>query len=159
MVSKVPPSPKMNNRNSLPPLFSSSSHLHNHTYTASPLQRALTPPRADAHDLPPFPSVESSIDSAKSGANFHMSGHGLSDSSPSFAGSSHRPQSSVEIYCAGCRRLTYLLQSLGCCDCMGGFCKDCVEALLSEQSRRRAVGCPKCGVIGGKYKPFQFDLR
>ncbi|KMU72794.1 hypothetical protein CISG_03228 [Coccidioides immitis RMSCC 3703] len=63
------------------------------SYTASPLQKALTPPPYEHSgppdtDLEPFPSVESSLDSnsSVSGKNYHMSASGLpppmSDSSP-----------------------------------------------------------------------------
>lgn len=93
-------------RSSLPPAFQSTPglppaqssyprQLQPLSYTASPLQKALTPPPYEHHagppdtDLEPFPSVESSIDSNSSisGKNFHMSTVGLppsvtSDSSP-----------------------------------------------------------------------------
>ncbi|KAF4533994.1 Transcription factor [Lasiodiplodia theobromae] len=35
---------------------------------------------------------------------------------------------------------------------------DCVDVLSSEQNRGRGR-CPKCGTIGGKFKPFQLDIR
>ncbi|KAF2664390.1 hypothetical protein BT63DRAFT_107338 [Microthyrium microscopicum] len=150
-LTPVPPSPRFGNRASLPPLLSA-PHFQNNTYTASPLQRALTPPPPEHNDLQPFPSVESSVDSSKSGQNFHISSHGLSDSSPQFA---HH----VQIYCAGCHRLSVLQQSYACTECICGLCKDCVDAICTDSTRRRAVGCPRCNGIGGKFKPFQLDIR
>ncbi|KAK2766257.1 hypothetical protein FQN54_007774 [Arachnomyces sp. PD_36] len=97
-TTSVPSASK--NRSSLPPAFQSTPGLQSHrpfqplSYTASPLQKALTPPPYEPHggpdnDLEPFPSVESSLDSTStvSGKNFHMSATGLpnsvhSDSSP-----------------------------------------------------------------------------
>jgi hypothetical protein len=148
---QVPGSPHLSNRASLPPLLNPHPHF-NHTYTASPLQRALTPPTADSNDLQPFPSVESSIESSRSGQNFHMSAQGLSDSSPSYP----HP---VQIYCSGCNRLSVLKDSYACTECICGLCKNCVDAISSEQNRRRSPGCPKCSTIGGKFKPFQLDIR
>ncbi|PGH01710.1 hypothetical protein AJ80_08977 [Polytolypa hystricis UAMH7299] len=94
-------------RSSMPPAFQGPSGLPTpqppfrqfaplsySSATASPLQKALTPPPYDLHggpdnDLEPFPSLESSLDSnsSLSGKNFHMSSSGLpgsvnSDSSP-----------------------------------------------------------------------------
>ncbi|EEH47670.2 uncharacterized protein PADG_03754 [Paracoccidioides brasiliensis Pb18] len=121
-VTSAPSTTK--HRSSLPPAFQSSSipglptpqpHYRqlpppSLSYTASPLQKALTPPPYEPHnsnpnpnvadnDLEPFPSIESSLDSTStssisistsiSGKNFHMSSTGLasgtsnnSDSSP-----------------------------------------------------------------------------
>ncbi|KAF2427673.1 hypothetical protein EJ08DRAFT_720684 [Tothia fuscella] len=159
-LTPIPPSPRFQHRNSLPPLLAAHHHFqsNNNTYNASPLQRALTPPPPDMSDLQPFPSVESSTDSKStqqsglSGLNFHMSSGGLSDSSPSFA----HP---VQIYCAGCRRLSILKESFACSECICGLCKDCVDALSTEQLRGRLARCPRCSAIGGKFKPFQLDIR
>jgi hypothetical protein len=82
----------------------------------------------------------------------HGLSEGLSDSSPTY-------QAPVQIYCAGCHRLSVLRDSYACTECICGICKDCVDAISSEQSRRRMAGCPKCAAIGGKFKPFQLDLR
>lgn len=160
----MPPSPKHSNRNSLPPLM---HHPHfqgsmMHTYTASPLQQALTPPPPDMGDLQPFPSVESadSSISKQSGLNFHMSSQGLStsnDASPTFPVAN--PGHLVQIYCAGCRRLSILRDSFACTECICGLCKDCVDALSTEQQRGRLARCPRCATVGGKFKPFQLDLR
>jgi hypothetical protein len=153
----MPPSPKFSNRNSLPPLLAAHHHFNSaNNYTASPLQHALTPPPADMSDLHPFPSVESSIDSSiskTSGQHFHISSTGLSDSSPSFQ------QHPIQIYCAGCRKLSVLKESYACTECICGLCKDCVDALWNEQSRGRAVGCPKCEAVNGKFKVFMLDIR
>lgn len=148
----MPASPRFSNRNSLPPLLAAHHHFQGNSYTASPLQNTLTPPPPDMGDLQPFPSVESSVESSKSGMNFHISSQGLSDSSPTF------PQP-VQIYCAGCRRLSVLKDSYACTECICGLCKDCVDALSSEQSRGRLARCPRCATVGGKFKAFQLDIR
>jgi len=122
------------------------------SYNASPLQNEMTPPPPDANDISLFPSVESSIESAQSGQNFHMSTQGLSNSSPSFT-------QSVQIYCAGCNRLSILIKSYACTECICGLCQECVDVLMSEQARGRAPRCPRCYAVGGKFKPFQLDVR
>ncbi|KAF2838543.1 hypothetical protein M501DRAFT_1004295 [Patellaria atrata CBS 101060] len=141
-------SPNPANRASLPPFAAS----HFQSYTASPLQNTLTPPPPEASDMQPFPSVESSIESSQSGHNFHMTSQGLADSSPNY---SH----AVQIYCAACRRLSALKESYACTECICGLCQDCVDVLVSEQTRGRIARCPRCGAIGGKFKPFQLDIR
>jgi hypothetical protein len=151
-------SPRLpNNRASLPPLLQPPFTNHiGQSYTASPLQRALTPPPGPAATDPnPFPpDVESSIASSKSGHAFHIPSTGLSDSSPQ----STYPHV-VQIYCAACHRLSVLRESYACTECICGLCKDCVDTIYSEQSRRRLVSCPKCAAVGGKFKPFQLDIR
>lgn len=153
-LTPVPPSPQYsphmtNNRTSLPPFFA--SHLH--SYTASPLQNALTPPPPDLSEMQPFPSVESSIESAASGQAFHMPSQALlSDSSPTFP-------FPVQIYCAACRKLSILRDSYACSECICGLCQECVDVLVSEHTRGRAPRCPRCNAIGGKFKPFQLDIR
>jgi len=141
-------SPHMLNRTSLPPFVAAQFQ----SYIASPLQNTLTPPPPDMSDLQPFPSVESSIESALSGQNFHMPSQGLSDSSPIYA----QP---VQIYCAACRRLSILKNSYACSECICGLCQECVDVLVSEQTRGRTARCPRCGAVGGKFKPFQLDIR
>ncbi|KAF2661557.1 hypothetical protein K491DRAFT_710772 [Lophiostoma macrostomum CBS 122681] len=141
-------SPHMFSRASLPPFIASQFQ----SYTASPLQNTLTPPPPDMSDLQPFPSVESSIESAVSGQHFHIPSQGLSDSSPSYA---HL----VQIYCAACRKLSILKDSYACSECICGLCQDCVDVLVSEQTRGRTARCPRCGAVGGKFKPFQLDIR
>ena len=134
-------SPHILNRTSLPPFIASQFQ----SYTASPLQNTLTPPPPDMGDLQPFPSVESSIESAVSGQNFHIGSQGLSDSSPTFT----HP---VQIYCAACRKLSMLKESYACSECICGLCQDCVDVLVSEHSRGRTTRCPRCGAVGGKFK-------
>lgn len=157
LYQQVPGSPHQTNRGSLPP-FLTAFGQSNHSYTASPLARALTPPPPDLGDLQPFPSVESSIDSSnksQTGQNFHMSASGLSDSSPSYSGGSK-----VQIYCAGCRKLSSLNESYACTECICGLCKECVDALSAEQTRGRfGARCPRCSAVGGRFKPFQLDIR
>ncbi|KIW02757.1 hypothetical protein, variant 4 [Verruconis gallopava] len=128
--------------------------------------RSSIPPRdrLDMGELQPFPSVESSADSSiaskQSGLNFHMSSQGLStsnDASPTFPVA--HPGHLVQIYCAGCRRLSALRDSFACTECICGLCKDCVDALSTEQQRGRLARCPRCATVGGKFKPFQLDIR
>lgn len=140
---QVPQSPISVHRASLPP----QTHQHFHGYQASPLQQALTPPTF-AQEVPePFPSVES----GESGENFHMGATGLSDSSPSYSAQD------VHIYCAACQRTSKLRESYACTECISGLCRDCVNVLMEEQGARRK--CPRCATIGGKFKPFQLDIR
>lgn len=167
-------SPQVPSRTSLPP-FALGSQFQ--SFQASPLNRALTPPAPDPGlDLQPFPSVESSLSSSlsmdPSNPNAHLqhtsnhshaqhSSHGSgsnfqilqnSDSSPMF-------QNPVQIYCAGCRRLSVLKDSYACTDCICGLCGTCVEALVSGQSRGRMSVCPRCQSMASSFKPFQLDLR
>ncbi|KAI0483077.1 hypothetical protein GGR56DRAFT_663697 [Xylariaceae sp. FL0804] len=143
LTFQVPQSPISIHRASLPPF----PHQHFQGYQASPLQQALTPP-SFAQDIPePFPSVES----GESGENFHMGTAGLSDSSPSFS------SQDVHIYCAACQRTSKLRESYACTECICGLCRDCVNILMEEQGARRK--CPRCATIGGRYKPFQLDIR
>ncbi|GAW18179.1 hypothetical protein ANO14919_076530 [Xylariales sp. No.14919] len=140
----VPQSPPISiHRASLPPF----PHQHFQGYQASPLQQALTPP-SFAQEIPePFPSVES----GGSGEAFHMGNVGLSDSSPSYS------SQDVHIYCAACQRTSKLRESYACTECICGLCRDCVNILMEEQGTRRK--CPRCATIGGRYKPFQLDIR
>ncbi|PVI07035.1 hypothetical protein DM02DRAFT_649366 [Periconia macrospinosa] len=148
-LTPVPPSPHMFSQSSLPPFTASQFQ----SYTASPLQNTLTPPPPDMSDMHPFPSVESSIESTTTGgSNFHIPSQGLSDSSPSFT----HP---VQIYCAACRKLSILRESYACSECICGLCQDCVDVLVTEHSRGRTARCPRCGAVGGKFKPFQLDIR
>lgn len=155
-------SPQNHSRTSLPP-FALGSQFQ--SYNASPLQQALTPPPAETAtnlDLQPFPSVEaaepSSLDSSNaSGTNFHImpSNQTLSsasDSSPMF-------NTPVQIYCAGCRTLSILKDSYACPECICGLCPGCVDALVSEQARGRIAQCPHCRTMGGRFRPFQLDIR
>ncbi|KAF1365113.1 hypothetical protein EJ07DRAFT_161225 [Lizonia empirigonia] len=152
-LTPVPQSPfmsphMMDNRKSMPPFMASQLH----SYQASPLNHTLTPPPADMSEMQPFPSVESSIESAISGQNFHMPSQSLSESSPTFP-------YPVQIYCAACRKLSNLRDSYACSECICGLCQECVDVLVSEHTRGRAPRCPRCNAIGGKFKPFQLDIR
>lgn len=141
--AQVPPSPVSVNRASMPPF--SANHFQG--YQASPLQQALTPP-SNLPDAPePFPSVES----GESGDNFHIESRGLSDSSPSFS------SQSIQIYCAACQGISLLKESYACTECICGICQACVDVLMAEQGARRK--CPRCATIGGRFKPFQLDIR
>ncbi|KAI1651808.1 hypothetical protein F4815DRAFT_492572 [Daldinia loculata] len=143
LTSQVPQSPISIHRASLPPF----PHQHFQGYQASPLQQALTPP-SFAQEIPePFPSVES----GESGGNFHIGASGLSDSSPGFS------SQDVHIYCAACQRASKLRESYACTECICGLCRDCVNILMEEQGARRK--CPRCATIGGRFKPFQLDIR
>ena len=88
-----------------------------------------------------------------SGSNFHIPSQGLSDSSPT---TSHQH---VQIYCAGCQRLSVLKKSYACTECVCGLCQECVDALAVEQARGRGARCPRCGVLGGRFRMFQLDIR
>ncbi|KAI1448117.1 hypothetical protein F5Y02DRAFT_335535 [Annulohypoxylon stygium] len=143
LTSQVPQSPISIHRASLPPF----PHQHFQGYQASPLQQALTPP-SFAQEIPePFPSVES----GESGENFHIGASGLSDSSPGYS------SQEVHIYCAACQRTSKLRESYACTECICGLCRDCVNVLMEEQGARRK--CPRCATIGGRFKPFQLDIR
>jgi len=139
----VPPSPISVNRASMPPF--SASHFQG--YQASPLQQALTPPSYIPDAPEPFPSVES----GESGDNFHIESRGLSDSSPSFS------SSGIQIYCAACQGVSLLKESYACTECICGICQACVDVLMAEQGARRK--CPRCATIGGRFKPFQLEIR
>jgi hypothetical protein len=161
----VPPSinsPRITNRSSLPPLLQPPFNNHlGAAYTASPLQRALTPPPGPAagydSNMPFPPDIDSSIASSRSGVGFHIPASGLSvsDASPQ----SNPYGSVVQIYCAGCQKPSVLKESYACTECICGLCKDCVDTIYKEQSRRRLAACPKCNAVGGKFKPFQLDIR
>jgi hypothetical protein len=140
---QIPQSPLSVNRSSMPPF--SASHFQG--YQASPLQQALTPPSYAQEAPEPFPSVESN----GSGDHFHTDNRGLSDSSPSF--SSH----GIQIYCAACQGISQLKDSFACTECICGICQACVDVLMAEQGARRK--CPRCATIGGRFKPFQLDIR
>ncbi|KAH8602606.1 hypothetical protein B0O99DRAFT_498711, partial [Bisporella sp. PMI_857] len=139
----VPPSPITVNRASLPPF--SASHFQG--YQASPLQQALTPPSYFPDAPEPFPSVES----GESAEIFNIEGRGLSDSSPSFS------SVGTQIYCAACQGVSLLKESYACTECICGICQACVDVLMAEQGARRK--CPRCATIGGRFKPFQLDIR
>ncbi|PHH79435.1 hypothetical protein CDD83_3869 [Cordyceps sp. RAO-2017] len=142
----VPQSPISVHRASLPPF--QHPHIQAGSYQASPLQQALTPPSYNQDGVDPFPSVES----GESGDNFHITARGLSDSSPTYP-SAH----SIQIYCAACQGVSLLKNSYACTECICGLCSPCVEVLMAEHGARRK--CPRCATIGGRFKPFQLDIR
>lgn len=144
----MPQSPVSVPRGSLPPFSHHPQLAQPSSYQASPLQQALTPPSYNTDGMEPFPSVES----GESGDNFHMRSRGLSDSSPTYTSSQH-----IQIYCAACRSLSLLKASYACTECICGFCQPCVETFMAEHGARRK--CPSCSAIGGRFKPFQLDIR
>ena len=133
---QIPLSPGSLNRSSMPPFQPS----HFQGYQASPLQQALTPPTSNSQNPhhPLHPSVEVAGDS------------NLSDSSPTSS-------SDVKIYCAACQGVSRLKESYACTECICGLCQQCVDVLMAEQGARRR--CPRCSTIGGKFRPFQLDVR
>lgn len=142
---RAPNSPSSINRSSLPPY---NAHFHvAPSYQASPLQQALTPPSHDAGPIP-FPSVESGDSSFA--PKFETRDVNLSDSSPMGG-------SQTQIYCAACQNISLLNQSYACTECICGLCQPCVEVLVAEQGARRR--CPRCATVGGKFKPFQLEIR
>ena len=123
-----------------------------------------------------------STHTSTSGQNFHIPASGLSSSdsatSPTFFNSQHAPgvsQSStsssaqIQIWCANCRRPSVLKESYACAECISGFCIDCVYMLSSEHSSSMmqrggaafasARKCPRCGMIGPRYKPINLEIR
>ncbi|KAM0260295.1 hypothetical protein ACHAQJ_002860 [Trichoderma viride] len=143
----MPQSPVSIHRSSLPPFSHPQFQPSNNNYQASPLQQALTPPSYNQDVIEPFPSVES----GESGDNFHIGSRGLSDSSPTYN------SQNIQIYCAACHGISLLKNSYACTECICGLCSSCVEVLMSEHGARRK--CPRCATIGGRYKPFQLDIR
>ena len=170
----------------MPPGFRPPGHFQQQQYTASPLQNALTPPPPDPqgpNDPEPFPSVESSIESTGSGHNFHISASGLPTSTSSVDETSplqpyahpyqHSQSSSfgskadtLELFCASCSRPRLLKTCFACTECICAVCSDCVGQIISSpvvtvQPGFAPVrrGCPRCGVMGGKWKRFQLDFR
>ncbi|EEY19977.1 RfeD [Verticillium alfalfae VaMs.102] len=146
MSYQVPQSPVSIPRASMPPFQQHNFHGGN-SYQASPLQQALTPPSYSQDTIDPFPSVES----GESGENFHIESRGLSDSSPTYS------SQNTQIYCAACQSVSRLKESYACTECICGLCQACVDVLMAEQGARRK--CPRCATIGGKFKPFQLDIR
>ncbi|KAK3330354.1 hypothetical protein B0H66DRAFT_572445 [Apodospora peruviana] len=143
LTNQMPQSPVSIHRASLPP-FPQNTFTN---YQASPLQQALTPPSYNPEAPEPFPSVES----GESGENFHIESRGLSDSSPSYS------SQNTQIYCAACQGVSFLKESYACTECICGLCQACVDVLMGEQGARRK--CPRCATIGGRFKPFQLDIR
>ncbi|KAG6037721.1 hypothetical protein E4U40_003525 [Claviceps sp. LM458 group G5] len=141
----VPQSPVSIHRGSQPPL--PHQHFQPGHYQASPLQQALTPPSYNQDGIDPFPSVES----GDGGENFHIGPRGHPDSSPTYS------SQNAQIYCAACQSISLLKNSYACTECVCGLCPACVEVLMAEHGARRK--CPRCATIGGRFKPFQLDIR
>ncbi|KAL4791034.1 hypothetical protein BDV19DRAFT_316418 [Aspergillus venezuelensis] len=154
-------------RSSMPPAFQSpglpppSSHrpLPPSSYAASPLHKSLTPPpyefsRNRDADLEPFPSIESSLDSASttSGKNYH-SNHFKSGAQPGsspvlnlFPSSASQRQNhrfsnptpaslrsrEIQIFCANCKQAWPLNECYACTECICGVCRDCVVYFISS---------------------------
>ncbi|KAE8153462.1 hypothetical protein BDV25DRAFT_149525 [Aspergillus avenaceus] len=170
-------------RSSLPPAFQSAGGLppptsHRpfppHSFGASPLHKSLTPPpyetaRSRDSDLEPFPSIESSLDSAStaSGKNLAFSGHlgpsTKSDSSPVpslFPRQHHRfsnptPGSfrrrDIQIYCSSCHRSWSLNDCYACTECICGVCRECVGMFISSppSSFRNVTSSPGSAMSHG----------
>ncbi|KAK5689756.1 hypothetical protein LTR17_018088 [Elasticomyces elasticus] len=161
-------SPQGASRTSMPP-FAMGSQFQ--SFQASPLNRALTPPAPDPGlaDLQPFASVDSSLSSVShhhhqssadsTGSQFHIMHPASMDSTSSPNNTLFAQQQAVQIYCAGCRRLCILKESYACTNCICGLCGNCVEAIISGQSRGRMSMCPRCNGMDSSFKPFQLDLR
>ncbi|EAW11246.1 putative transcription factor RfeD [Aspergillus clavatus NRRL 1] len=168
LISHITSVPSMaQNRSSLPPAFQSgslpppASHrpFQPLSYAASPLHKSLTPPpfetRSRDSDLEPFPSIESSLDSASSasgktfGFGRNLSGSVNSDSSPVlnlFPPSASQRQhhrfsnptpasfrnKDIQIYCASCKRPSALNDCYACTECICGVCRECVGMLMGS---------------------------
>lgn len=149
------------------------------SFQASPLNRALTPPSAGGQGdlgLQQFPSVDSSLssnpshqhhNSMDSGSHFQIMNPSSIDSqsspmfTPGAGGASNLGGHAgpIQIYCAGCRRLSLLNQSFACTHCICGLCGECTDALVQEQSRGRMTSCPRCHAMDSQFKPFNLDVR
>ncbi|KAL1976333.1 hypothetical protein VTN31DRAFT_2615 [Thermomyces dupontii] len=186
------------NRNSLPPSFQSSNlpplssahrAIHTMSYTASPLQKALTPPpyefeRSRENDLEPFPSIESSL--MDSTSRPYPAGNAESSPLlPSQARAPHRfsnptpPTFSrnrdIRIACANCSRVRPIAECYACTECICGVCRECLSLVVGSPSLSMgspnktanmgptsypsARACPRCRTVGGKWKAFQLDFR
>ncbi|KAF9885224.1 hypothetical protein FE257_000584 [Aspergillus nanangensis] len=179
-ITSAPPS--MKNRSSLPPGFQGlpppTSHrpFPPHSYAASPLNKSLTPPpyesaRSRDSDLEPFPSIESSLDSASS-KHFGFVGHlgppvnpepgPVLNLFPSSASqrqhhrfSNPTPASSrnkeIQIYCASCRRPWALNECYACTECVCGVCRECVGMFIGSppSSFRNVTSSPGSAMSQG----------
>lgn len=162
-TTQLPASPLSAPRSSLPP-------AQMQAYTASPLQQALTPP-AYNFSPPALPSVET-IPTPERGHD-RPSDHRAPNSDPSNGPSNRLPAldpsarlngpphpsggANVQIYCAACQGVSLLRESYACTECVCGLCQMCVDVLMAGQGARRR--CPRCACVGGRFKPFQLDVR
>ncbi|KAI9855370.1 MAG: hypothetical protein M1813_009828 [Trichoglossum hirsutum] len=161
-ASTASPTLPAGNRLSLPPLPPShfppyQQPLHYSPTLPPPPPPPPLPPRSEPPHTPLLPSVENSGGGSGGGGGggggeqFHMESRGL-DSSPT------RPSTAVvNIVCASCRTSTALCSAYACTECICGICHSCVDILVGEQGRGKR--CPTCGTLGGKFKPFQLELR
>lgn len=180
-AQQLPASPMSAPRSSLPP-----SQMQ--AYTASPLQQALTPP-AYNFSPPALPSVETIPTPERGPERIPPDHHrpdsstsnGPSDRGPRLPGldasarlpdgmrqtsnnnvNMHLPPhpsggANVQIYCAACQGVSLLRESYACTECVCGLCQMCVDVLMAGQGARRR--CPRCACVGGRFKPFQLDVR
>ncbi|KAL4788382.1 hypothetical protein BJX76DRAFT_366833 [Aspergillus varians] len=168
-ITSITSAPSVKGRSSMPPAFQSpglpppASHRPfppPQSYAASPLHKSLTPPpyefsRNRDADLEPFPSIESSLDSASttSGKNFGYSNHlnsvGNPSSSPvlnlypsSAAQRQHHRFSNptpasfrnreIQVYCASCKQACPLNECYACTECICAVCRECVVHFISS---------------------------
>ncbi|PWY82490.1 hypothetical protein BO83DRAFT_353393 [Aspergillus eucalypticola CBS 122712] len=169
LISNITSAPSVgNHRSSLPPAFQPSPGLppptsHRpfppHAYAASPLHKSLTPPPFDTarsrdSDLEPFPSIESSLDSAStaSGKTYAFSSHMSTSNNESSPVLNMYPSSAsqrqhhrfsnptpatyrnreIQIYCASCKRPWALNECYACTECICGVCRECVGLFISS---------------------------
>ncbi|KAL4817312.1 hypothetical protein BDW67DRAFT_190460 [Aspergillus spinulosporus] len=166
-IASITSAPSIKSRSSMPPAFQSpglpppASHrpFPPTSYAASPLHKSLTPPpyelsRNRDADLEPFPSIESSLDSASTTSGKHFYSNHLNparnpDSSPvlnlfpsSAAQRQHHRFSNptpasfrsreIQIFCASCKQAWPLNECYACTECICGVCRDCVGNYMNS---------------------------
>ncbi|KAL5000347.1 hypothetical protein BDV10DRAFT_192915 [Aspergillus recurvatus] len=166
-ITSITSAPSIKSRSSMPPAFQSpglpppASHrpFPPTSYAASPLHKSLTPPpyefsRNRDADLEPFPSIESSLDSASTTSGKHFYSNHLNParnpgSSPvlnlfpsSAAQRQHHRFSNptpasfrsreIQIFCASCKQAWPLNECYACTECICGVCRDCVVNYMSS---------------------------
>ncbi|PKY03241.1 hypothetical protein P168DRAFT_180035 [Aspergillus campestris IBT 28561] len=175
--------PSEKTRSSLPPGFAQSGLPHPshrpfgpHSYAASPLHKSLTPPPYDLarnrdSDLEPFPSIESSLDSASTTSGrmgVSRLGPPMNDSSPVlniFPSSASQRQhhrfsnptpasyrsKEIEIYCAHCKRAWPVNECYACTECICGVCRECVGMFMGspQNSFRNVTSSPGSAISHG----------
>ncbi|KAJ5908878.1 hypothetical protein N7495_001560 [Penicillium taxi] len=87
----------------------------------------------------------------------------------------------IHIYCAHCKRPWALNECFACTECICGVCRECVGMFISSPPASfrspanghmnsfqpqgptsypsGARGCPRCRIMGGKWKAFQLDFK
>ncbi|KAL3471906.1 hypothetical protein BJX99DRAFT_15240 [Aspergillus californicus] len=85
----------------------------------------------------------------------------------------------IQIFCASCKRPCPLNESYACTECICGVCRECVGNFINSPptpfknitsspgsamslgptSYPSARGCPRCRIVGGKWKAFQLDIK